>query len=390
MIKFLISTEILIFPFVLFAQQKSWDLKGYLSDLQMVHMQKVDTSWFFDNELNNRLDFSWYPGNVFSLGIGIRNRFLFRQTLTGYTEYRGSVINDNGLINMTWSLLEGKSCLLVTQFDRAWVSLSEGILQFTIGRQRINWGQTIVWNPNDIFNTYSYFDFDYPERPGSDAMRLQVFPSETSAVELAAKWNSEGEMTLAGLYRFNVRCYDVQVLGGMVDSHDFMIGAGWAGNIWKAAFRGEVSYFYPTRSFSDTSGMILATTGVDCTFGNSLSLLFQVLYNQLPSGYHPENFLSVYQAPTSVKALSFTEWNLFMQGSWQISPLFSATLAGMYFPQLCGFYLGPNCNYSINQDIDLSLFIQYFQGEYSQTGQVTDQYLPFKSALAALRLKWCF
>ena len=61
-------------------------------------------------------------------------------------------------------------------------------------RQRINWGQTLVWNPNDIFNAYSYFDFDYIERPGSDAIRLQYYPDYSSAIEMAVKADYENKI----------------------------------------------------------------------------------------------------------------------------------------------------------------------------------------------------
>ena len=33
----------------------------------------------------------------------------------------------------------------------------------------------LVWNPNDLFNAFSFVDFDYEERPGSDALRIQKY-----------------------------------------------------------------------------------------------------------------------------------------------------------------------------------------------------------------------
>lgn len=101
----------------------NWELKGYLSDLQMVQFQKANEDWILDNEVHNRLDFSWYPGTVFRMGIGMRNRFLFGQSFTVNPEYKGSLTTDPGLVNMTWSILSGNSFLLVSQFDRAWFSV---------------------------------------------------------------------------------------------------------------------------------------------------------------------------------------------------------------------------------------------------------------------------
>ena len=60
---------------------------------------------------------------------------------------------------------------------------TEGFIA-TAGRQRINWGQTFVWNVNDVFNAYSYFDFDYKERPGRmlfvfNSIRIILLPSNS-------------------------------------------------------------------------------------------------------------------------------------------------------------------------------------------------------------------
>jgi hypothetical protein len=291
---------------------------------------------------------------------------------------------------MTWDVYSGPSFALVTQFDRAWLSVTSGKVLCTAGRQRINWGQAIVWNPNDIFNTYSYFDVDYQDRPGSDALRVQYYPSATATVEVASKWNSLGKITLAGLGRFNAGGYDVQFLAGLVDDQDYVLGAGWSGNLSKAAFRGEVNYYQPKTNFADTSGVLLCTIGADYTFSNSLALTFQVFYNQLPSGYQPQNLLSVYQAPVSPKMLSFTEWNLFLMGSYPITPLFDASLAAMCYPDLDGYFIGPTLNYNVKQNIDLSLFIQYFKGRFKNTGPHLNEDLYFQSFLGAFRLKWSF
>ena len=53
-----------------------------------------------------------------------------------------------------------------------------------IGRQRINWGVNLAWNPNDLFNAYSLIDFDYQERPGSDAIRFQYYMGDLSVLNL--------------------------------------------------------------------------------------------------------------------------------------------------------------------------------------------------------------
>lgn len=377
---------------LLYSQEKkihTWQIKGYLNDLQVFQFDKIEGPWILDNEIHNRLDFTWNPAEVFGMGIGMRNRFIFGQSMEN-PAYKGLLFADNGLVNMTWDLYSSSSIAMVTQLDRIWFALMLDKIQITVGRQRINWGQAIVWNPNDIFNTYSYYAIDYPERPGSDAIRLQFYPSSASTVEAASKWNDKGKITIAGLGRFNAGGYDIQFLGGLVDDQDWVAGLGWSGNIAGAAFRGEVSYFQPKQNFTDTTGVLLATAGADYGFSNSLILTFQVFYNQLPPNYQPEQMMNIYQAPASPKLLSFTDWNILLNGSYTVTPLLNISLAGIYFPSLNGFFIGPTLDCSLNQNVDLSLIMQYFNGRFRNTGPAQDQDIYFNSFVGAVRIKWNF
>lgn len=118
---------------------------------------------------------------------------------------------------------EGKSYVLNIAIDRLWLDFTHKNFQATLGRQRINWSQTFVWNPNDLFNTYSYFDFDYEEKPGSDAVRLQYFTSASSKAELLVKAGKDKKVTAAALYRFNKWKYDFQGLAGIFNPLNNMV-----------------------------------------------------------------------------------------------------------------------------------------------------------------------
>ena len=71
--------------------------------------------------------------------------------------------------------------------DRLYLQWNDDSWQFKVGRQRINWGVNLAWNPNDIFNAYSLYDFDYEERPGTDALRFQKFIGYAGGYEIAIK-----------------------------------------------------------------------------------------------------------------------------------------------------------------------------------------------------------
>ena len=76
---------------------------------------------------------------------------------------------DNGYLDLTEKISSGNSYLLYTNIDRLNLSYTFNKLEIQIGRQRVNWGISSVWTPNDIFNSSSFINFDYAEKPGSDA-----------------------------------------------------------------------------------------------------------------------------------------------------------------------------------------------------------------------------
>ncbi len=230
-------------------QQKKFALSGYISTLQNAMFDSIQGNWITDNIIHNRLNFKWYPTSHLSGALEMRNRLVFGESIKLNPGSASSYEKDYGLLKLTTNILHGNSYLLNTSADRLWLAFEKNKWKITLGRQRINWSQTWVWNPIDIFNTYSFFDFDYAERPGSDAFRVQYYNSEVSVSEIALKMNSQKQLTAAGYYRFNKWDYDFQVLSGVLNHTDYVIGTGWSGAIKSLAFRGEMSYFRPISHF---------------------------------------------------------------------------------------------------------------------------------------------
>lgn len=289
---------------------------------------------------------------------------MYGQTLVLNPGYAESIDNEENFMDLSLNILNEKSFFLNSSIDRLFLQYTAGKFVFTAGRQRINWGQTMVWNPNDVFNVQNFFDFDYPEKPGSDAIRIQYYPNYTSTAELAAKLDKDSKLTASAYYRFNKWGYDIQVLGGVLSESDVFAGLGWAGDIKGAGFRGEASYFHPVENPSDTSGLFIGSLSFDYTFSNSFYLQFESLYNMKYNANGNKNFLEFYQGNLDVKNLSFSEWNFFLQASYPLTPLFNVSLSGIYFPDLEGFYMGPTLSYSLKDNAELSVISQVFDGEF--------------------------
>lgn len=341
-------------------------LNGYVKYMNTAIFDEFDTFWTLDNLIHNRLNFKWYMSESLTLTAEARNRVIYGDYVRLMPGYADMVSRDNGALHfLTGNIVESRSMILATSVDRLNLEYHRGAFSATLGRQRINWGQSFAWNPNDIFNAYSFFDFDYEEKPGSDAIRLQYYPGYTSAIDAAVKIDKDNNITAALLYRFNRWGYDIQVMGGTIDSSDFVIGGGWSGSLGKFGFTGEASYFHPQENFSDTSGVLLATTGINYLFGNNLSISAEVIYNGYFSRVGLGSFTDLYFMPMTVKTISFSKFSWFAQVSYPIHPLLTGSLAAMYFPSLGdGYFIMPSIEWSVAPNAGVSLLGQRFRGSF--------------------------
>ena len=363
---------------------------GYLNDMQSAyHMEQ--TGWLWENQVHNRLNLYLYPAEWLKVSLQTRTRFIQGNTYSNFPGYAEMIGRDAGWLDLTLST-DGNynnetGYIFTSMLDRAYAEFSSGDFVGTIGRQRINWGQTFVWNPNDIFNAYSYFDVDYPEKPGSDAIRLQYYTGIASNIELVAKLDSADQVTAAGYFRFNTIGYDFQLIGGILAGQDLVLGTGWSGNISNSSFRGEASYFRDLDNFADTTGGMLFSAGFDHTFGNSLWVQTEVLYSTFAEEMQVYNFLELLGTDLSIKRIGFNKWSFFASLSYPINPLLNASLAGMYYPDWKGFFLGPSVDLSVTNNLKASMIFQGFSAELeNMQGNLQRQ----STFIGYLRLNWNF
>ena len=368
---------IMISPAISQEKQRTITLDGYLTTMQSAMFDSLAGPVVFDNVLHNRLNFKGYINDNITLAAEFRNRLFtgdMARTGASYPEMTGA---DQGWIDMSWNILNENSFFLNTTADRLWVDFNYDKFQARIGRQRINWGQTFVWNPNDIFNSYSFFDIDYTERPGSDAVRLQYYPTFSSTIEMAVKVDSEDDITVAGLYRFNKWGYDIQLLAGYSNSSDIVAGAGWSGSLGSLSFRGEGSWFRPLEGFSDSTGTTILTAGLDKVFEDNSVAQIQVMYCNNP--LKVTDFTSFYAGNLSAKDLAFSGFSAFSQFSWAATPLINVGISAMWFPDLKGYFAGPSVDCSLAENVDLSAIWQHFKSEIGGSGtRINMAFLRFK------------
>lgn len=343
-----------------------------------------------DHLLHNRINLNWYSqaneyGN-FSFEMGLRNRVFygFQASQPGFAS---SLELDPGLFDMRWLWNDpNDEVLFHSEIDRLNVGFSKGDFSMRMGRQRINWGIHDVFNPNDIFNQYNYFDFDYEERPGADAVWIQQYLGDGfSAVELAFSpdIDNPGRSTGVALFKSNYRGYDYQVLAGY-SFYDLVVGGGWAGSIGGAGFKGEAAYYHSTDPIRSESNFTMSLGG-DYLFSNGIYASASVLYNGL-GALEPTLFdqLQLRQTRLSSKNIFPYRWTVMLSTSYTLNPLWSVNLAWFQSHAFDQAALIPSITYSLSSNLDAMLLAQIFSVR-ALSGDMT----LFTSAVYG-RVKWSF
>lgn len=375
----------LIFDFGCFVptiQAQDLTVNGYQKYMNTILFSETEDPWLVDNMLHNRLKLNWYVGQWVQLNLEARTRLIYGDFLQELPGYRAGIEDNKGFLDLNYTLSSGSSYILTSLIDRANISYTQGAFSITLGRQRINWSQTFAFNPNDLFNSYSFFDFDYEEKPGADAVRLHYYPNYTSEVQMAVKMDKNNKITAAAYYRFNKWNYDWQILSGILPETDIVLGTGWSGSIKDFGFTGELTCLSPYSALFEEVN-ILISSGVNYLFENSLQVQGEFFYNSYAQQNYLQSILSFYHQNLGIKQLSFSRWSWFLQGTYPIHPLLQGSLGIMYYPDYEMYFLMPSLRYSLSDNYELAIYGQRFSGNFGNG--LTDQL-----NMLFLRFRWSY
>ena len=265
--------------------------RGYLKELGAFSLSNDFGTVRFDNIVHHRLETKWQSSSEFSVRADFRNRWISGYTARNMPGYGTLIGTDPGVVDLSHNWVDRKGHIINSSIDRLHASWEGVAWEVHVGRQRLNWGKSMVWNPNDLFNTYSWLDFDYEERPGTDAIRIQHNWGFASSAELGYRITRNfTESVIAGMWRGNVGTYDLQGIAGYY-AGDWIVGGGWSGYVESSGFRGEASLFLP-------DGTLTASVGGDHMLASGIYLSGELLYN---GGYidQPGNEAALFQPPTA-------------------------------------------------------------------------------------------
>ncbi|MEZ4907632.1 MAG: hypothetical protein R2771_08365 [Saprospiraceae bacterium] len=335
-----------------------FEFKGYTKLLNITSFQNFD-NLINQDYIHNRLNFKAYVSKNFDVDFQLRNRLFWGDSLT--IKYIKSSIDTPSDIKLSGFVIDKGGLLLNSKIDRLSLNFNFDDFEIKIGRQRINWGKTLTWNVNDLFNAFNFLDYDYEERPGTDAIDIVYNMKNNAFLEAAYSYGKSLDESIYALrYQRTIGSYDIQAIAGNYFK-DIVFGMGWEGYISNAGFKGEFSYFTPKDGDSDENNAFLISLSSDYYFQNGLSLIGSILFNSNGSD-EISSYSSVFSGLETLNARNLmpNKWSCFVQSTYQITPLTIANFGLFYLPDINSFGILPGVSYSMADNWDLNFFAQVF------------------------------
>lgn len=338
---------------------------GYLKYMQTLGFTDLKTL-SVDNLIHNRLNFKFYTPKGGDFTVQLRNRIHYGASVKNIDDFGRNTTSYNGVLPLEflWTSNDGggivKDTLSVvssTIIDRFFYTFSTEKFRLRIGRQRINWGINTTWNPNDIFNSYNIYDFDYEEREGADAISLKFFPNYLSEFDLSYKFSGDFDDDVFAIkYLFNKSNYDFQFLAGKFNTK-IAAGFGWAGSIKSIGFKGEATFFQSYKGKSTQN--LSASASFDYSWSNGFYIMAAYLYNSTGAIKLLDNPLSITQIPDAEHLMPSAQ-NALISANYQVSPIFSASLTSTYGFGVNSLSILPMLTVSVKQNLDLDFIGQLY------------------------------
>lgn len=364
-----------IFPFIqTIAQLSPFEYNGYAKYLFSTIKYPTVQKRLNDNLIHLRLNTRWYPTQNITAALELRFRAYYGQSVEDIPNFKEMIQTPREFADLDAFLWDTQKSLGYLEVDRIWLDYYKNNLELTLGRQRIAWGTCLVWNPTDLFNPLNILDFDYEERPATDAIRVQYYTGPVTKIDLAYKpANDPNNQILAGLWSLNNWNYDFNFIGGMRIKR-WLAGFSWAGDILEAGFRGEflvsqapdkpyTNLIYqlinqPSLSSFEDPIITMALSG-DYTFPNTFYIHTELLYNNI--GKTSKTYLFQPEA-YSLGLLSAARLEIYQEFAYDITPLIRGALFGILNPYDKSYVIVPSVSYSVITNLDLYLIALVFEG----------------------------
>jgi hypothetical protein len=250
------------------------------------------------------------------------------------------------------------SFVLAHNLDRAFVTLSPGFADFSLGRQPISFGVARAVNPTDIFAPFTFTELDKEEKIGVDAVRARVplgamgeldaglvFGHDADPDESAAFLNAKATVLRTDLTLTNIAFCD-----------NMLFGVDLARPVGEAGFYLEAAYVFAglLKERLSEEDYLRVSTGLDYHFSEGVYVFLEYHFSGASEG-EPKEYL------TQITKTAFQEGGVYLLGrnylipgvSYEITPLLKATLQVLVNLEDVSALFFPRLEYNLLEDVYL-------------------------------------
>jgi hypothetical protein len=343
----------------------------------------------FQNNTQLRLNLYWYPIAGLSVSAQARNQINYQQNINENRQFMDLFNVESYYFDLKAEWDKEDNWYAFSEIDRLYLDWIYDDVEMILGRQRIAFGTCLVWNPTDFFNPFDILEFDYEERPGTDAVHVQYYTGPVSQFNIAVTpGRTRNDVIYAGRFVTNYQNYDIGLIAGW-QRNSLKLAANWAGEIWDGGFRGEILYTNPdfsyttlnlnARSLNDrfitrniiTPYWTIALSG-DYTFESSFYIHTEYIYNGLgtTADAGSRRFDIIFTGE-----LTPARHSIFQEFAYQFTPLLRGDIFIIYNPTDYSWIAAPSIQYSLATNWEVYLLAFPTGGEYgTEYGGLPTQY----------------
>jgi len=375
------------------AQLSRWDYGGYFKNLITYADGDIESlpiefgRWQNTGQL--RFNLFYYPRDDLVASGQTRTLLTYQQDQWQVRQFQKELETSNYYFDLKSEWLKEDNLYGFTEIDRLYLNWRWQNWEAILGRQRIAWGTCLVWNPSDLFNPFDILDFDYEERPGTDALHLQYFTGPVSQFNLSVTpGRTRQDVIYAGRYVANRWNYDFSLIAGW-QRNSLRLATNWAGQLFDGGFRGEILYTDPHMEYKslNTDATSIADLYIerevknpfwtcalsyDYTFSNSLYVHTEYLYNGLgTTGKAGSRRFDI----IFTGELTPARQSLFQEFAYQLTPLLRGDFFVIFNPNDKSWIAAPSLQYSVATNWELYLLVFPSGGEAgTEYGGFPNQY----------------
>ncbi len=248
------------------------------------------------------------------------------------------------------------SFALPHNLDRASITFSAAVADFSVGRQPVAFGSARVLNPTDIIAPFTYEELDKEERVGVDAVRVRVPTGDLSELDAGVVFGDKFKPAESAVFvrgRFYLREADVAPVV-VIFRENLLLGVNMARALGGAVYWLEAGYTLAgiVDDYQKEESYARFSTGLDYSFASKLYGFAEYHLNGAGSG-RAASYLG------RLGRRAYTEGRVYLLGRHYIAPglIFQATpLLVAHAHALVNMsdgsaFLAPRLEYSFSEDV---------------------------------------